>query len=46
MAEARIGGGVQAGAGERMLEGGKGLATLGGSRLGALGRLGDRMQAW
>ncbi len=46
MAEARIGGGVKAGAGERMLEGGKGLATLGGSRLGTLGRPGDRMRAW
>ncbi len=46
MAEARIGGGVQAGAGERMLEGGEGLATLGGSRLGTLGCPGDRMRAW
>jgi hypothetical protein len=46
MAEARIGGGVQAGAGGRMLEGGKGSATLGGSRLGSLGHPGDRMQAW
>jgi hypothetical protein len=46
MVEARTGGGVQAGAGERMLEGSEGLATLGGSRLGVLGRPGDRMQAW
>ncbi len=46
MAEARIGGGVQTGAGERMLEGSKELATLGGSRLGTLGRPRDRMQAW
>jgi hypothetical protein len=46
MAEARTGGGVQAGDGERVREGGKGLATLGGSRLGTLGRPGDRMRAW
>ena len=46
MAEARIGGGVQAGAGKRKLEGGEGLATLGGSRLSTLGCPGDRMQAW
>ncbi len=45
MAEARIGGGVQAGAGEQMLEGCEGLATLGGSRLDTLGRRGDRMRA-
>ncbi len=46
MAEARTGGGVQAGAGERMLDGSKGLANLGGSRLGTLGHPGDRMRAW
>ncbi len=46
MAEAEPGGKVLAGAGEALFNGGEGVATLGSSWLGTLGRPGDRIQAW
>ena len=44
--EAEPGGKVLAGAGEAMFDGSKGVATLGSSWLGTLGRPGDGMRAW
>jgi hypothetical protein len=46
MVEAEPGGKVLDGAGEAMFDGSKGVATLGSSWLGTLGRPGDGMQAW
>ncbi len=44
--KAEPGGKVLAGAGEVMFDGSKGVATLGSSWLGTLGRPGDGMRAW
>ena len=46
MVKAEPGSKVLAGAGEAMFDGSKGVATLGSSWFGTLGRLGDGMQAW
>ena len=46
MVKAEQGGKILAGAGEAMFDGSKGVATLGSSWLGTLGRPGDKMQAW
>jgi hypothetical protein len=46
MVKAEPGGKVLAGAGEAMFDGSKGVATLGSSWLGTLGRPGDGMRAW
>jgi hypothetical protein len=45
MVKAEPGSKVLAGAGEAMFDGSKGVATLGSSWLGILGRPGDRMRA-